>query len=293
MKTVGLIGLGALGIMFGWQLQQKLGNDFCVIVDEERKETYLRQGIFANGEPCQFRFVTPQQASEPLDLLIFGTKIGGLRAAIATAKPFVGPTTVVLSLLNGVSSEEIIGESYGAEKVLLAVSQEMDAVRVGTGVRYTNMGCIVYGEPNGELTARVTEVERILQKGGVVGRPSREAKRILWNKLMINVGVNQVSAAYNATYGDICKKPEVHEVFLGAMREAMMIGCKEGVDLSEDDVARWISLVEKLDPNSFPSMLQDVRAKRYTEVELFGKTIVQLGKKSEFPPRSIRCLSRK
>ncbi|EPY22387.1 hypothetical protein AGDE_13373 [Angomonas deanei] len=67
------------------------------------------------------------------------------------------------------------------------------------------------------------------------------------------------------------------------MREAKEVANKEGVDLTEEDVNTWLRLVEKLDVHSFPSMLQDIKAKRPTEIEIFGKTIVRLGKKHSVP----------
>ena len=103
IQTVGIVGLGALGVLFGSRLLAG-GADVRVIADETRAARYRREGVTANGVPVAFTYVTPQEA-QPVDLLIFATKAGGLAGAMETAAPFIGPDTLMLSVLNGITSE--------------------------------------------------------------------------------------------------------------------------------------------------------------------------------------------
>ena len=104
IHSVGLIGLGALGVLFGERLLSG-GAKLTVIADEARAARCRREGVTCNGRPVPFDLMTPAQA-RPVDLLIFATKAGGLSAAMETAAAFVGEKTLLLSVLNGVSSEE-------------------------------------------------------------------------------------------------------------------------------------------------------------------------------------------
>lgn len=72
MQTVGMIGLGALGVLFGQRLMANSA-DVRVLADKTRAEKYQKQGVTCNGAPVAFRYVTPEEA-EPVDLMIFATK---------------------------------------------------------------------------------------------------------------------------------------------------------------------------------------------------------------------------
>ena len=95
MKTVGLIGLGAMGVLYSDLLQRGLmQGDFFVIADAERVERYQRDGVYCNGTRCDFLYRSKEDAV-PVDLLIVGVKFGGLKAAIEEAAPFVTAQTVI------------------------------------------------------------------------------------------------------------------------------------------------------------------------------------------------------
>ena len=70
IKKVAIIGLGALGILFGAQIVQKIGDDLTIIADQKRIKNYQNNGVFCNGMPCRFHYKTPEQA-EKVDLIIF------------------------------------------------------------------------------------------------------------------------------------------------------------------------------------------------------------------------------
>ena len=72
-------------------------------------------------------------------------------------------------------------------------------------------------------------------------------------------------------------------MMLAAMRECVAVGQAEGVALSEDDVTYWRDIVDRLAPEGLPSMRQDAKAGRKTEVELFAGTVCELGRKHGIP----------
>ena len=82
--------------------------------------------MVCNGEACGFFYRSPAEAVTA-DLIIFAVKFMGMESALETVKPFVGGTYPVLSVLNGISSEEMIEKAYGADHVLYACVQGMDA----------------------------------------------------------------------------------------------------------------------------------------------------------------------
>lgn len=96
---------------------------------------------------------------------------------------------------------------------------------------------------------------------------------------MLNVGVNQVVACYEGTYGTIQAPGEARTMMLEAMGEVMKIAPYEGISLTEEDVKGWMKVLSTLSPQGKPSLRQDTEAGRKSEVELFSGTVRELGKK--------------
>ena len=120
IKTVRLIGLGALGLLFSESFASAASPDgFRVIADASRQARYRKEGLYNNDKELNVKMLRPDEACEPADLMIFAVKYAQLPQAIADASLHVGEQTIILSLLNGISSEEDIRAVYG-DKVLAA-----------------------------------------------------------------------------------------------------------------------------------------------------------------------------
>ncbi len=285
IETVSIIGLGALGILFGNLLAGQMpAKNLRIIVDWERIARYTREGIFCNGQRCDFHYVTPQEQGPPADLIIFAVKYGGLHEAITAVQHQVGDQTVFLSLLNGISSEEHIAAAYGAERVLYGVAQGMDAVKVGNQMTYANMGMICFGDRQpGIISAQALAVADFFTAMQLPHQLDTNMNRRMWGKLMLNVGVNQAVALLGSTYGDIQREGRARQVMVAAMREVILLSQKENVNLTDNDLLYWLQVVSTLSPLGKPSMRQDIEAGRPSELELFAGTVIRLGKKHHLP----------
>lgn len=274
MQTVGIVGLGALGVLFGERLLSG-GADVSIIADEARVQRYRRDGVLCNGEPVAFAYKTPAQA-EPVDLLIFATKESGLRGAMDTAEGFIGENTLILSVLNGVSSEETIAARFGEKNVLYCVAQGMDAVKTGSALTYAHAGVIVLGEKEpGAISPRVQQVADFLNAHGVTAQPVGDMVRRQWGKLMLNVGINQTVMVFEGDYGTVQRSGKPREIMLAAMREVQKLAELEGYPVSDEEFDGWVRLGDSLSPTGKPSMRQDGEAHRKSEVELFAGTIIR------------------
>ena len=278
MQTVGIIGLGALGVLFGQRLLEN-GADVRIIADQSRAEKYQKQGVICNGAPVNFRYVTPEKA-EKVDLMIFATKEGGLRSAMETASGFAGEDTLILSVLNGVSSEETIAARFGEKNVLYCTAQGMDAVKVGSALTYAHAGMIVLGEKEpGEISPRVQAVADFLNAHGVTAQPVGDMVRRQWGKLMLNVGLNQTVMVFEGDYGTVQKPGKPRDIMIAAMREVQKLANLEGYPIDDEEFDEWVKLADSLSPAGKPSMRQDGEAHRKSEVELFAGTIIRRAEK--------------
>ena len=282
IKKVGLIGLGALGVMYAERLTDA-GADLIVIADEARAVRYIKDGVYSNGKKLKLHFRTPLEA-EPVDLLIIATKYGGLQEAMETAADFVGPDTLMISVINGVISEEKMAERFGPENVLYAVAQGTDATKVGNSLSYGKYGVIVVGEKEpGVITERVKMVTDYLDAHGLKGVPVVDMVRRQWGKLMLNVGLNQTLMVFEGDYSMVQRPGEPRDMMIAAMREVQTLAGLEGYPIPETEFVEWIAMADSLSPDGKPSMRQDGEAHRKSEVELFAGTINRLGEKHGVP----------
>jgi 2-dehydropantoate 2-reductase len=285
IKKVSIIGLGALGILFGSHLAKRMPKeDVRIIADRKRIDKYKEDHVYCNGEPCDFHFVAPEEPCEPADLLIFTVKYEGLHDAIQAVQRHVGKDTIILSALNGITSEGIIGQVYGMDKILYSVAQGMDAVKVGNKLTYDHLGMLCYGDQKpGMISDNVNTVAAFFDKIDFPYEIDTNMNKRLWGKFMLNVGVNQTVAVFKSNYGEVQRDGEARETMIAAMREVITLSEYEGVNLTEADLNYWLSVLATLSPEGKPSMAQDLEARRYSEVALFAGAVLEMGEQHRVP----------
>lgn len=285
IKTVSVIGLGALGIMYANQFSKVVPKEnLRIIAGKERMARYTKENICCNGACCDFQYVLPEEKLNPADLLIFAVKYNGLVDAVRDVRNHVGEKTIILSLLNGITSETIIGEIYGMDKIVYCVAQGMDAVKTGNKMTFANMGTLCIGQLSPENKfPNVQDVACFFEKTKTPYIIDDDMRRRLWGKFMMNTGVNQVVAVLGTCFGDIQKEGFARDTMVQAMREVAAISENEGLYLNENDIAYWLKIADSLSSLGKPSMRQDIEAKRPTEVELFSGTVIKLGEKYKIP----------
>lgn len=279
IKTA-IIGMGALGVMYGDTITRTLGRDAVTfILDDERYEKRKNDSFTVNGRPVSFNIARASEAGV-FDLLIVAVKYNGLSAALETAAPCVGEDTVIVSLLNGISSEEIISEHFGKDHVIHAVAQGMDATYFDCTLRYSSHGTLFIGAVDEALKDKLEAVSEFFERAAVPYKVEDDIMRRMWNKLMLNVGINQTCMVFDCGYGGAVVPGSLeYMTFVSAMRETMLCANAEGIDLSEDDLNIFIGLIQGLAPDTMPSMRQDRLNRRPSEVELFAGTVIRTAKR--------------
>ena len=274
-----IIGAGALGAIYGSLLYQADAGSVCFIAGGGRRDRLQREGVVVNGERFLIPVTSPEGAG-PAELVIVAVKHHQLDQAITDMKQAIGPGTAILSVMNGIDSEERIGAVYGMDQVLYGLALGIDAVRVENAISYSNLGRILFGEKNNAVPSdRVRRIGRLFDRAGIVQVTPPDMIRSLWFKYMINVGVNQVSAILGADYGALRSSARARDLMDAAMREVIALARAVQVNLSEEDVGEWYRILDTLDPAGKTSMLQDVEARRTTEVKMLAGTVIELGRR--------------
>ncbi len=278
IKTVAIVGMGALGMMYGNRIAQALGKNFTFAMDDARYVKHKQDVYTVNGEVKNFAMTSFRDA-KPVDLVIFATKFNGLEDALQNMKNLVGPQTVFVSVLNGITSEELIKEYYGDDHLLHCVVLGMDAVREGTALTFAHEGRMQLGCLEEKQRPDLDAVCALLDTCGLAYERHEDIMRALWVKLLINVGINQTCMVYETNYGGAFSQDEARVAMYAAMHEVIAVAQKEGVNLTEADFEQSCKILQGLAPEGIPSMRQDALAKRKSEVDLFAGTIVRLGAK--------------
>jgi 2-dehydropantoate 2-reductase len=284
IETVAIVGAGALGGAYAGLLYDMDNRCVSFVAGGDRFERLRREGLTVNGRHYIIPVLRPENISAPSDLIIVAVKYQHLDNAIRDMKNRVGAETTIISVMNGIESEERIGAAYGAEKVLYAVSLGIDALREGNRVNYASQGKILFGEArNTFLTDRVKRVQALFDRAGIIYETPPDMVRVLWWKFMINVGINQASAVLRAPFHVFQTSREARDLMESAMREVVMLSAKAGVNLTREDIEEFNKILTAINPQGKTSMLQDVEAGRKTEVEMFAGKVIELGRKLGVP----------
>ncbi|MGA8178768.1 MAG: ketopantoate reductase family protein [Desulfobacterales bacterium] len=278
IRKVAILGAGAMGAYFAGSFFDTDGFSTVLIAKEDRLDRLRKNGLVINGKPYAIPAIHPDKATSPVDLIIVALKYHHLEKAVQGLEKLVGESTTILSVMNGLESEEYIGSIYGTDKMLYTISVGIDALRQGNRITYTKPGKHYFGHAvNTRLSQRVLYVQEAFDRAGIVYEIPEDMIRMLWWKFMINVGMNQASAVMRAPYGTFRTSPEAQALMEALMKEVIMLAAVLNVNLTNRDIKEWYPILNVLSPEGKTSMLQDIEAKRKTEVEIFGGKVVDLG----------------
>ncbi len=293
IKNISVLGAGAMGASYASIFFNTAGFSTSLVAQEPRSSRLRSEGLVVNNKKYFIPVISPEQSVPPADLIIVALKNHDLPGAIHDLKNLVGDKTIIISVMNGLDSEERLGSVYGKDKVLYAIAVGIDALRDGNSVTYTTSGKIVFGEAdNTEISEKVRTVQTAFERAGLLYDTPPDMIRMLWWKFMINVGINQASAVMRAPYGVFQSSPEAQSLSDTLMREVIALAEPLGVNLSQLDINGWKDVLKGLSPKGKTSMLQDIEAGRKTEVEVFAGKVVELGEKLGVQtPVNQACLS--
>ena len=285
IKKVLICGIGAVGSIYANKINEFDRENLRVLVDKKRLENYTKNPKIFNGKPLNLNYILPEDNNFQADLIIIATKFDGLLEAVENIKNFVKEDTIIMSLLNGVTSEEIIAQKYGWENVPLAYFIGHSAMRDGNNISYDGIGDIVFGVKNSQQTnVEIIElIKKYFDKAGIDDKTPENMYRAYWIKYMLNVSSNQPSAILKMTFGQMQDNKKFIDFLKKVMTEVQIIAKAEGVQDSETMIDEALVSFNKMIKNGKTSMLQDVEAKRLTEVEMFAGAMIKFGEKHSIP----------
>lgn len=292
---IAVVGAGAMGCIFGGTLSEA-GHEVTLIdVWAEHVNALNARGLKLTGvsgdRTIPVRAVTSPAGLPVQDLVIVFVKSAFTETAVRQAANLIGPATTLLTVQNGLGNAEKIGALVGPEKVVAGVTSH-GGTMLGPGeVRHAGRGETVLGELQGGLTPRVEQLAAAFTAAGLEARAVASVDSLIWSKLLVNVGINAVTAILQVTNGELPKHEATRELVRLAVEEGARVAAAKGIELIHaDPVANCLKVAELTGPN-LSSMYQDVRAKRRTEVDVINGAIVAEGEKLGLPTPVNRVLT--
>lgn len=283
IRNILICGIGAIGSIYADKIQKFAPENLRILVDKNRLEKYKNNPVIFNGRELNFNYILPEETNFKADLIIIATKFDGLNDVVKNIENFVKEDTIILSLLNGVTSEKIIASKYGCDKILYSYFIGHSAVRTGRNVIHDDVNTIVFGSENPNDLNNVELVKTYFDKVGINYQIPDDIIRSLWLKYMLNVSSNQITAVLGFTFGEMMSNRNCMKLARNVMKEVEAIAKAEGVHNTETMIEETVKHINSMTPEGKTSMLQDVIAGRKTEVEMFAGTVIDYGKKHNIP----------
>ncbi len=280
-----VVGPGAMGCLFASRLQ-KAGYMVALLdYSKERAERINAQGIIVEDVTGEYNVKVPVlsgELSSPPDLVLICVKSYKTREAGQAIEPWVPPQTTILSLQNGVGNIEILQEIFGSERVLGGVTAE-GATLLGTGkIRHAGQGETIIGPKKG-FEGTVEKIIAAFNGAGFKTRSVNNVDDLIWGKLIINVGINALTAITRLKNGRLPYISGTRLILEEAVKEAVSVARAKNIQLPyADPVGRVLEVCEATAEN-IASMLQDVLKRKLTEIDFINGAIVREGKSLGIP----------
>lgn len=282
-----MLGAGAMGSLFGAMLSRSgKGEVWLLDIWEEHINRVKSHGLVVESEQEErvfnVRATTNPEEVGVADLIIVFVKAYLTRDAVEYGLPMVGQETLFLSLQNGLGNVESIESVVGGAHVVVGVTSQ-GSTMLGPGrVRHGGKGPTFVGQINGEVTPRLELIASLLNESGIPTEVSDNIERLIWDKLLVNVGINAVTAMTGLRNGEMLNFEEARALMTMAVQEAERVALKRGILVKGNLVERVFEVCRATAQNR-SSMGQDVDNRRRTEIDFINGAIVREGKALGIP----------
>lgn len=280
-----VVGPGAIGCLFAAYLARAGSTVWLLDHRPERAKQIGERGITVESERGDFHVqmkVTAKPAEiRSADLLILCVKANNTADAAARLQGTIPPQSHLLTLQNGLGNVERLGEFFDSSRILAgATSHGATLLDVGR-VRHAGYGVIWIGETGGTSSSlagreKLQNLAATLNRAGLQAQVVDDIEAVLWRKLMVNVGINALTAILGVPNGELLRIHECTNLMDGAVAEAVKVARHCGINLNPTEEIERVRAVCRSTTTNISSMLQDVRRKKKTEIDQLNGVVVKM-----------------
>ncbi|RWG60987.1 MAG: 2-dehydropantoate 2-reductase [Mesorhizobium sp.] len=285
MRIAILGGGGAMGGIFGGYLA-RAGNDVTLIdVSMPAVQAINDNGLTIeekDGSQPVIRVPATTEPSKvgPVDLIINFVKCYHTDAAVRAAAPMISGDTAVLSLQNGWGNAPRIAGIVGEDKVLVGLTYHGGTLLGPGRVKHPGVGMTYIGELSGKATPRLDKVIETFRAAQIETARSERILDEVWKKLALNACTLPVAGLLHFMSHELVAFDGAKSLMAAILKEVVAVAKAQGISLDYDE--RWAAITGLLEKavGGKASMLQDVEARRQTEIEVINGAIVDAGKRT-------------
>ena len=281
---ISVIGSGAMGSLFGGKLAIAGENVVLYDVYREHIDTVNKEGLsIEDAETGEITVVRLQASSDPesvknSDVLLIFVKSTNTESVANQFKSFAAPHTIVLTLQNGLGNDAILVKHFGIERTAIGVTSQ-GATFLGPGkIKHAGKGPTHITMADGNKT-KLQDLAAALGRAGFETYISDEVTSLVWSKLIINVGINALTALLNVKNGQLLEYEDIKQVMADLVNEALIVVKKKGIQLIYDDPLAQVYEVARKTASNSSSMLQDFQKNRPTEIDFINGAVVNEAQK--------------
>lgn len=282
---IAIIGAGAMGSLYGGYLNKSGNEVYLIDVWKEHVDAINTNGLQIE-EPSGAIYTYPKAVTQAslagiVELAVVFVKSIMTYKALEANKAVIGPDTMVLSLQNGYGNIEEIEKFVGKDHIIAGTTAH-GATMLGpgkikhAGVGDTHIGSVLKGKED-----RIMQIVEVFKEAGFAIDVSDNVMKLIWEKLIINVGINALTAAVGMKNGELLDFDETKEIMELLVYEAVNTANANGMDFNRKESFEKVKMVAERTAQNKSSMLQDIANKRKTEIEMINGAIVREGQKNK------------
>jgi 2-dehydropantoate 2-reductase len=276
---IAVVGAGGVGCYFGGRLA-RAGGDIHLLARGRHLQAIRDRGLRISGARGEFAVALPATDDPadigPSDIVLFCVKSYDTEAAVELLPPLLHATTAVVSLQNGIDSDEKIAARVGPEHVMGGAAFIFASV-VEPGVVHDagGPGSLVFGELDGSTSARGETLLAMCEKAGILAELVTNIRVRLWDKFAFICAQAGMTACTRLPIGEVRAIPETWAMFCKIVDEVVALGAAEGVGLPSETGPKIARFAQALPAGGFSSLYHDLVGGRRLELEALHGFVVQ------------------
>ena len=293
---IAIVGAGAMGSLFGALLAEGGHAVWLYDVWQEHIDAVIQNGVAIEfgGKTRQVRLkaaADPLQIGESELVLIF-VKATQTKAAAQTAARLAGSRGLVMTLQNGMGNAETIAQVVPPERILVGTTSHGSTMLKAGSIRHAGAGPTTVGmwaEGENEFQ-QARQIADQLTRSGIETTAVKDVRPVIWDKLIVNIGINAITALTGIKNGQILDLELTRELSRAAIEEAALVAQAQGIRVRKDPATHVFKIAEATAANR-SSMGQDVDHGRPTEIKALNGFVMRQADRMGIPAPVNRTLT--
>ncbi|QKE06956.1 2-dehydropantoate 2-reductase [Bacillus cereus] len=257
-----VLGAGGVGGFFGGRLVEK-GEDVTFLVRSKRKKQLEERGLVIRSVNGDFSFqpklITKEDRTAPFDVILFSTKAYHLNEAIQDLKPFVGESTVIIPLLNGIAHLSLLQKEFGEEKVIGGLCFiETTLNDEGEIVQTSAVNRLVFGEMKSQHAEKIKHISKAFAGTKSSFVLSENITQDMWHKYLFITVMSGLTTLMRAPIGPIRESEGGHDFIRNLFEECVQIMRCIGAPVKDDITEEHMKTIDKISYDMKSSMQRDM-----------------------------------